>query len=194
MKIGVLIGGTGRTLKNLIDLQEQGKLYGKVECVVAHKEVPGLKYADNIPHVCEHLNVFPFIESHSIDLVILAGWIKFLEIPPAWVNRVMNIHPSLLPSFGGKGMYGHHVHDAVIASGVKISGCTVHFVDNEYDHGPIIIQKPVSVYDDDTSETLAARVFEQEKVAYRQAINMFATGSLQVNDRRVKYYAKPPLD
>jgi len=186
MKIGVLIGGTGRTLKHLIDLSKQSILYATVQCVVAHKEVPGIEYAraNNIPYTCTN-DIFPYMESHSVNLVVMAGWIKLLEIPPAWTNRVMNIHPSLIPSFCGKGMYGHHVHDAVIASGVKVSGCTVHFVDNEYDHGPIIIQRTVSVYPEDTSETLAARVFEQEKVAYRQAINMFAAQKLEVVGRRV---------
>lgn len=190
MRIGVLIGGTGRTLKNLIDLAEQKLLYGTVQCVVAHKlEVPGLKYASEakIPHTWGHLNTFPYLESHSVDLVVLAGWLTFLEIPPKWINRVINIHPSLIPSFCGKGMYGHHVHEAVIASGVKVSGCTVHFVDNEYDHGPIILQRPVSVLDDDTPDTLAARVFEEEKYAYPQAINMFARNQLEVVGGHVKF-------
>jgi phosphoribosylglycinamide formyltransferase-1 len=199
MKIGVLISGTGRTLKNLIDLAEQKLLYGRVQCVVAHEsDVPGLKYASEaeIPHTWGFRNVFPFLESHSVDLVVLAGWLKFLEIPPKWTNRVMNIHPSLIPSFCGKGMYGHYVHEAVIASGVKVSGCTVHFVDNEYDHGPIILQRPVTVHDEDTSDVLAARVFEEEKYAYPQAINMYAKGQLEVINRRVKfkYCATQPLD
>ncbi len=186
MRIGVLIGGTGRTLKNLIDLSAQNILYATIKCVAAHKPVPGLEYAKDIPNACgRDLNIFKYLEGHEVDLAVMAGWIKFLEIPPEWTNRVMNIHPSLLPSFGGKGMYGHHVHDAVIASGVKVSGCTVHFVDNEYDHGPIILQKTVPVHDDDTSETLAAKVFDQEKVAYRQAINLFAAQKLKVIGRKV---------
>lgn len=190
MKIGVLIGGTGRTLKNLIDLSKDGRLDATIECVVAHKPVSGLEYAveSNIPNACgDGLNIFEYLDFYNVDLAVMGGWIKLLEIPPEWTNRVMNIHPSLMPSFCGKGMYGHHVHDAVIESGVKISGCTVHFVDNEYDHGPIIIQKPVSVYSEDTAEILAARVFEQEKVAYRQAINMFAKGQLAVVGRRVAF-------
>ena len=189
LKIGVLISGTGRTLKNLIDLEKQKTLYARVQCVVAHKrDVPGLKYASEaeIPHTWDFRNVFPFLESHSVDLVVLAGWLKFLEIPPKWTNRVMNIHPSLIPSFCGKGMYGHHVHEAVIASGVKVSGCTVHFVDNEYDHGPIIMQRTTNVFEDDTSETLAARVFFEEKFIYPQAINLFAKNKLVVEGRKVR--------
>ena len=98
----------------------------------------------------------------------------------------MNIHPSLLPAFGGKGMYGSHVHEAVIASGVKISGCTVHFVDNEYDHGPIILQRDVEVKDNDTAETLAVRVYEQEEVAYVAAIQFFCDERLVVEGRKVR--------
>lgn len=188
MRIGVLIGGTGRTLKYLRELSDQSILYATVECVVAHKPVPGLEYAAGLPNACgRDLNVFGYLESYGVDLAVMAGWVKFLKIPPEWTNRVMNIHPSLIPSFCGKGMYGHHVHDAVIASGVKWSGCTVHFVDNEYDHGPIITQKVVPVYQEDTSEQLAARVFEQEKIAYRQAINMFAAQKLKIVDNKVTF-------
>jgi folate-dependent phosphoribosylglycinamide formyltransferase PurN len=97
----------------------------------------------------------------------------------------MNIHPSLIPAFCGKGYYGHHVHEAALKFGAKISGCTVHFADNEYDHGPIIIQRAVPVLDDDTSDTLAARVFEQECEAYPEAIRLFAEGRLQIQDHRV---------
>ena len=97
----------------------------------------------------------------------------------------MNIHPALLPSFGGKGMYGHHVHEAVLAHGCKVSGCTVHFVDNTYDTGPIIVQRTCPVLEGDTPDTLAARVFEQEKLAYPEAIRLFAAGRLQLDGQRV---------
>ena len=107
-------------------------------------------------------------------------------IPPEFAGRVMNIHPALIPAFCGKGYYGHHVHEAVLAAGVKLTGCTVHFADNEYDHGPIIVQKAVPVLDDDTPETLAARVFEMECEAYPEAIELFAAGRLVVEGRRVR--------
>src|SRR5262249_33961279 len=100
--------------------------------------------------------------------------------------RVMNIHPALLPCFGGKGMFGHHVHEAVLAHGCKVSGCTVHFVDADYDAGPIIIQRTCVVAEDDSPETLAARVFEEEKIAYPQAIGLFASGRLKIVGRRVQ--------
>jgi folate-dependent phosphoribosylglycinamide formyltransferase PurN len=98
----------------------------------------------------------------------------------------MNIHPSLIPAFCGRGFYGHHVHEAVLAYGVKITGCTVHFADNQYDHGPIILQRAVPVWDDDTPESLAARVFEQECEAYPEAIRLYAAGRLQLEGRRVR--------
>jgi phosphoribosylglycinamide formyltransferase 1 len=98
----------------------------------------------------------------------------------------MNIHPALIPAFCGKGYYGHHVHEAVLAAGVKITGCTVHFCDNQYDHGPIILQRPVPVVDDDTTDSLAARVFEQECQAYPEAIQLFAEGRLRIEGRRVR--------
>jgi formyltetrahydrofolate-dependent phosphoribosylglycinamide formyltransferase len=112
------------------------------------------------------------------DLVTLAGFLKLIKIPPDFVERVMNIHPGLLPAFGGKGMYGHRVHEAVLQAGARTSGCTVHFVDDQYDHGPIILQRTVPVLDTDTPETLAARVFEQECEAYPEAIRLFGTGQL----------------
>jgi phosphoribosylglycinamide formyltransferase-1 len=109
-----------------------------------------------------------------------------LRIPEDFTHRVMNIHPALLPAFGGKGMYGRHVHEAVLAYGAKISGCTVHFADNEFDHGPVILQRSAPVLDDDTPHRLAARVFEQERLAYPEAIQLFAEDRLRVEGRRVK--------
>jgi folate-dependent phosphoribosylglycinamide formyltransferase PurN len=103
----------------------------------------------------------------------------------------MNIHPALLPAFGGKGMYGHHVHEAVLKAGCKVSGCTVHFADNLYDNGPIIVQKAVPVLESDTADDLADRVFEQELIAYPEAIQLFAEGRLRIEDRRVHIAPKP---
>jgi folate-dependent phosphoribosylglycinamide formyltransferase PurN len=103
----------------------------------------------------------------------------------------MNIHPALIPSFCGKGFFGHHVHEAVLAYGAKVSGCTVHFTDNEYDHGPIILQKTVPVLDEDTPDTLAQRVFREECEAYPDAIRLFAEGRLRVDGRRVRVLPEP---
>lgn len=108
------------------------------------------------------------------------------KIPDRYENRVMNIHPALLPSFGGQGMWGHHVHEAVLEAGCKVSGCTVHFCTNEYDEGPIIVQRACEVRDTDSPETLAARIFEQECIAYPQAIRLFADDKLLVEGCKVK--------
>jgi phosphoribosylglycinamide formyltransferase 1 len=190
MRIAVLIGGSGRTLKNFIELGLP------VKCVVGHKDgLGGFQYCRHpwpgIPayHALgasgHWADPFSFIRHHECDLVCMAGWIKFLNIPEDFTNRVMNIHPSILPDFGGKGMYGHHVHEAVLASGKLYSGCTVHFADNEYDHGPIITQRFVPVLDDDTPDALAARVFAEELIAYPEAVNLFAEGRLKVEDGKV---------
>ncbi len=126
------------------------------------------------------------LDETKVDLVVQAGWMCLWHIPASYENRVMNIHPALLPAFGGKGMYGHHVHEAVVKAGCKVSGCTVHFCTNEYDAGPIILQRACEVKDDDDADTLAARVFEQECLAYPQAIQLFAEGRLIVKDGIVK--------
>jgi folate-dependent phosphoribosylglycinamide formyltransferase PurN len=115
----------------------------------------------------------------------MAGFLKHVPIPPDFENRVTNIHPALIPAFCGHGFYGRRVHEAVLQYGAKISGCTVHFVDNDYDHGPIILQRTVPVRGDDTPESLAARVFEQECIAYPEAINLIAAGRLRVEGRLV---------
>lgn len=131
-------------------------------------------------------HVFSLCEEAKIDLVCLAGWLCLLEVTSRFAGRVMNIHPTLLPSFGGKGMYGRRVHQAVLDHGCKVSGCTVHFVDNTYDNGPIILQKVCDVREDDTPESLAERVFELEKRAYPEAIRLFHAGALRVDGRRVR--------
>jgi folate-dependent phosphoribosylglycinamide formyltransferase PurN len=112
--------------------------------------------------------------------------LQLIQIPDDFLGRVMNIHPALIPAFCGKGFYGHHVHEAVLAYGAKITGCTVHFADNQYDHGPIILQRAVPVLDDDTPGSLAERVFAQECEAYPEAIRLFAAGRLRIQGRRVR--------
>ena len=130
--------------------------------------------------------IFEGCRAAGADLVCMAGFLQLIQIPDDFLGRVMNVHPSLIPAFCGAGFYGHHVHEGVLAYGAKITGCTVHFADNQYDHGPIILQRPVEVRDDDTAETLAARVFEQECAAYPEAIRLFAEGKLMLEDRRVR--------
>jgi formyltetrahydrofolate-dependent phosphoribosylglycinamide formyltransferase len=130
--------------------------------------------------------IFELCRQARVDLVCLAGFLQLLHIPDDFQGRVMNIHPALIPAFCGKGYYGQRVHEAALAYGVKISGCTVHFADNVYDHGPIILQRTVPVLDGDTPETLAARVFEEECKAYPEAIRLFAEGKLQREGRGVR--------
>jgi formyltetrahydrofolate-dependent phosphoribosylglycinamide formyltransferase len=184
--IAVLVSGSGTTLQNLIDEIAAGRLAARISIVIASR--PNLGALDKaaaagLPSVVVERRQFAdaaafseavFRHVGAADLVCMAGWLQLLPIPPAFENRVINIHPALLPQFGGRGMYGKHVHEAVLKAGCKISGCTVHFVDNEYDHGPIILQRRCDVLADDTAKTLAARVFEEEKIAYPQAIAMFA--------------------
>ncbi len=130
-------------------------------------------------------SVFAPCREQGVELVVMAGFLKHVLIPSDFENRVMNIHPGLIPAFCGRGYFGLRVHSAVLEYGAKISGCTVHFVDDEYDHGPIILQRVTEVREDDTPESLAARVFETECEAYPDAIQLFADGRLRLDGRRV---------
>ena len=128
---------------------------------------------------------FTAAEVARSDLVVLAGFLRLLVIPEGWIGRVLNIHPALLPAFGGKGFYGDKVHAAVLASGASETGCTVHYVTNEYDAGPIVLQRCVPVRFDDTPETLAARVFEEEKLALPEALRLHLSGAVRLEGGRV---------
>jgi formyltetrahydrofolate-dependent phosphoribosylglycinamide formyltransferase len=203
LKIAVLISGTGRSLNNMVRKIDAGELNVEIKIVVANTpSAKGLQYAEksNIPiRVLDRKQygtqdeysqaMFALLRTTDVELVVLAGFIKRLTIPDDYANRVVNIHPSLVPSFCGKGFYGHHVHEAAIAYGVKVSGCTVHFVDNEYDHGPVILQKAVPVQDDDTLDTLEARVFAAECIAYPEALQLIAEGRVRINGRLVRISA-----
>jgi len=175
------------------------KLAAEVVLVIASREkIRGIEIAESagVPTHLVRPKEFPTVQAYSdaivrlldearVDLVCLAGFLSYWIIPDRYLGRVMNIHPALLPSFGGKGMYGHHVHEAVLRRGCKVSGCTVHFVDNEYDAGPIILQRCVPAYAEDTPETLAARVFAEECIAYPEAIRLYAAGRLHLVGRTV---------
>ncbi len=200
LKLAVLISGGGTTLRNLLQLIAAGELPVDVALVVSSNPTAGgLKYAldAGIPTlVCERRSfdsdeafgaaVFAACRTVQPDLVVMAGFLKFAPVPADFSNRVMNIHPALIPAFCGLGAYGLHVHRAVLAYGAKVSGCTVHFVDNEYDHGPIILQRVVPVEEDDTPEALAARVFTAECAALPEAIKLYVAGRLKVEGRRVR--------
>lgn len=193
INLGVLISGSGRTLQNFINLINKGELPARILVVISSKpDVYGLEIArqNNIPSFVinrkDYKSTDEFskaitgkLKEYPLDLITLAGFLNFYKVPSEYQGKVMNIHPSLLPAFGGKGFYGHRVHEAVIASGARLSGCTVHFADNVYDHGPIIIQRTVPVLDNDTSDTLAERVFAEECQAYPEAIRLFAQGGLK---------------
>jgi folate-dependent phosphoribosylglycinamide formyltransferase PurN len=168
--IAVLISGGGTTLRNFIE---------KIPAVVVERQ--GYESADAFSAV-----IFEHCRQANVELVVLGGFLKQISIPDDFVNRVVNIHPALIPAFCGKGYYGHYVHEAVLEFGVKVSGCTVHFVDNEYDHGPIIYQAAVPVQDDDTPDSLAARVFEAECDAYPHVLQLIADGRVRLEGRRVR--------
>jgi formyltetrahydrofolate-dependent phosphoribosylglycinamide formyltransferase len=190
IRLGVLISGGGTTLMNILDYIKQGRLNAEIAVVISSRStVSGVEKAKNAglnvkvirkkdyPDIGEFSGrIEAELVAANVELVIQAGWLCLWKIPQRYENCVMNIHPALLPSFGGQGMWGHHVHEAVLAAGCKISGCTVHFCTNEYDKGQIIVQRACEVKDDDTADTLAARVFEQECIAYPQAIRLFAEG------------------
>jgi len=200
VNLAVLLSGGGRTLQNFLDRIRAGKLDASVRLVVSSRAdayglerakaagIPAVtiasrKYrdADSMSRaICAELDRWP------VDLVAMAGFMCLFRMPEKLLGRAMNIHPALIPAFCGKGMYGYSVHEAVLAEGCKVTGCTVHFADNEYDHGPIILQRAVPVLDDDTPETLAARVFEQECEAYPEAIQLFAEDRLRIEERRVR--------
>lgn len=196
IRLGILLSGGGRTLENILAEIDGGCLADRARVVVVIASRPGIRGIDvgEAAGAAVHLvrrKEFASTEKYSdamvgilddarVDLVCLAGFLSYWIVPERYLGRVMNIHPALLPSFGGEGMYGHHVHEAVLARGCKVSGCTVHFVNNAYDEGPIIVQRAVPAYADDTPDTLAARVFEEECVAYPEAIRLLAEGRLRI--------------
>lgn len=196
----VLISGGGTTLKNLLAKIRAERLDLRVQLVISSAPgARGLQYAAEAGIPGEVIQTKDFAGSEAFsaaifarcravgaDLVVMGGFLKRITIPDDFTNRVTNIHPGLIPAFCGAGFYGHHVHEAVLAYGAKLSGCTVHFADNQYDHGPVIMQKAVPVLDDDTPDTLAARVFQAECEIYPQALQAIAAGRVRVEGRRVR--------
>lgn len=175
LRIGVLLSGTGRTLLNLLEVIARGELAAQVVCVMSDRPgVKGLEHAmaAGIPHGVskDPEQIYAQMRTYQADLICLCGYLRLLPIAPDFAGRVLNIHPSLLPKYGGKGFFGHRVHEAVLAAGDAESGCTVHACDDEYDRGPILIQRRVPVLEGDDADTLAARVFAAECEAYPEAI------------------------
>lgn len=198
LKLAVLLSGGGRSLQNLIDRIDAGTLEAEIVLVIASNEsAGGLQRAESagLPaHVVSRksydhaedfaIRVFSLLRESKADLVCLAGFLSLLPIPDDFEHRVLNIHPALLPSFGGRGMYGMKVHAAVLEHGCKVTGCTVHFADNTYDTGPILVQRCCEVSEDDTPDTLADRVFAEECEAYPEAIRLIAHGRVRIENRR----------
>ncbi|MEZ6243141.1 MAG: phosphoribosylglycinamide formyltransferase [Phycisphaerales bacterium] len=182
-RLGVFLSGGGRTLENLLERTHAGDLPATIALVVASRECRGADIARAagvetlvLPGRLSADQVGSLARDHRLDWIVLAGYLKLLAIPPALRGRVVNIHPALLPSFGGPGMHGLHVHQAVLASGARESGCTVHLCDDRYDTGPVILQKRCPVLPDDTPESLAERVFALERNAYPEALVQLLAG------------------
>lgn len=196
LRLGILLSGGGRTMLNLHDRILDGTLPARIDVVVSSRaDAKGVERARARGLIVQvvprnELSEEEFqrritVAMQSVDLVCMAGFLSLWKIPPEFAGRVMNIHPALLPAFGGPGMYGEKVHRAVLAAGAKESGCTVHFCDNDYDEGPIILQRRIAVLNGDNEESLAARVFAEECVAYPEAVRLFAEGKVSVVNGRV---------
>jgi len=200
MKIAVLLSGSGTTLENIFEHIERGELPVEVAVVISSRaDAYGIERAKKrgVPtHVLARKEygsleeytdaIFGEVRDSGAGLVALAGFMVQIGIPADFKGRILNVHPALLPSFGGKGMYGHFVHEAVLEHGCKVTGCTVHVVNEEYDRGPIVMQQCVEVSDDDTSDSLAERVQAAEREIYPRAIRAFAEGRVTLEGRRAK--------
>jgi phosphoribosylglycinamide formyltransferase-1 len=200
LRVAVLLSGEGTSLESLCERIDAGELEARVVVVVASRaDAGGLARAERrgIPAYAvprkRHPDVSAFndaihalLEQHQPDVVALLGFLSPFELRGRYAGRCINVHPALIPAFSGRGFYGHRVHEAVIESGVRVTGASVHFVDAEYDHGPIILQEPVSVRDDDTADSLAARVQAVERRLVPEALRLFAAGRLVIEGRRVR--------
>ena len=193
LNIGVLISGGGTNLQAVIDGTESGEIKGQVKVVISSKQgAYGLERAKNhnIKAICEtdEDKIIEILKENKIDLVVLAGYLKIIspKLVNEFRNKMINIHPSLIPSFCGAGFYGEKVHQAVIDYGAKVSGATVHFVNEEADAGPIIMQDTVKVMDDDDAKTLAKRVLEVEHTILPKCVKLFCEGKISVEGRKVK--------
>ena len=204
VRIAVLLSGEGTSFENLCERIDAGEVPAQVALVIAsNTKAGGLRRAERrgIPALAVPRRTFASntafndalhaeLGNHEIDLALLLGFLSVFELRGKYDGRTINVHPALIPAFCGPGMYGHHVHEAVLAAGVKVSGATVHFADDHYDTGPIILQEAVPVQGDDTPESLAARVQEVERRLVPEAIRLFAAGRLAIDGRKVRI--RPP--
>jgi phosphoribosylglycinamide formyltransferase-1 len=199
IRVAVLISGSGRTLKNFIDLAAEEQLPLDIRLVISSSATAtGLEHATEAGIATQVFSrreaassaqygeqIFAACRAAQVDYVLMAGFLKLVPVPDDFENRVLNIHPSLIPAFCGHGMYGDRVHQAVLDYGAKLTGCTIHFVDNQYDAGPIVWQQPVPVFEDDTADSLATRVFSAEREAYPHVLRLLAAGKIQISGRQV---------
>jgi phosphoribosylglycinamide formyltransferase-1 len=193
--IAVFASGKGSNFEAILRKTKQGRLKASIGLVVAsgpQAGIIGTARREKIPcHVQEPgetpERMLDVLRDHGIGLIVLAGYLKKLpgNVVAAFPNRILNIHPALLPAFGGKGCYGIRVHEKVIESGVKVTGVTVHFADNEYDQGPVILQKAVAVKDGDTPQSLQRRVLRTEHDLYWRAVDLVVRDRLRIEGRRV---------
>jgi phosphoribosylglycinamide formyltransferase-1 len=188
IKLAVLVSGGGTTLQRFLDLIARGELDASIEVVIssmstayalerargAEIDTNVVRYRDFETDEAFSDAITAIIDRYEVDLVLGAGFMRRWVFPPRYAGRMLNTHGALLPKFGGQGMWGHHVHEAVLAAGETESGCTIHIADHEYDHGPVLVQRKVPVLPDDTPETLAARVQEAEREAYPEAVRIMA--------------------
>ena len=185
-KMAVLLSGSGRTLDNFHDRIQDGTLNAEIQVVISNvKDVLGLqkavKYGYPSFYAVDNAAVNNILKDYDVNLVCLAGYLKLYEPPVELARSVLNIHPALIPAFCGDGFYGMRVHRAVKAKGAMVSGCTVHFANNVYDEGPIVVQRCVPLDFDDTPEDIAHKVFEMECIAFPEAINL-------VDDKGVDFF------
>jgi formyltetrahydrofolate-dependent phosphoribosylglycinamide formyltransferase len=206
LRVAVLLSGEGTSLENLCERIDAGEVPARVVLVIASKaDAGGLRRAARrgIPAVAVPRKRFPDAHAfndalhaelgkHAVDLVALLGFLSIFELRERWAGRCLNVHPALIPAFCGPGLYGHRVHEAVLAAGVKVSGATVHFADDHYDTGPILLQEAVPVLEDDTPDTLAARVQAAERRLVPEAIRLIAAGRVRLEGRRVRVTPAPP--
>lgn len=177
MKMAVLLSGSGRTLDNFHERIQNGTMQGEIVVVISNmKDALGLKKAEKYGYPAFHADgneaINALVTEYGAELILLAGFLKLYEPPAALTHNVLNIHPSLIPSFCGAGYYGMHVHRAVHKRGVKVSGCTVHFANEVYDEGPIVVQKVIPVTEQDSPNDIASNVFAAECEAFPEAINL----------------------
>jgi formyltetrahydrofolate-dependent phosphoribosylglycinamide formyltransferase len=208
LRVAVLLSGEGTSLENLCEAIDAGEVPARVVVVVASREdAGGLRRAARrgIPALALPRKGFPDghafndalhaeLAKHDVDLVALLGFLSIFELRGRYEGRCINVHPALIPAFCGSGMYGHRVHEAVLAAGVKVSGATVHFADDHYDSGPILLQEAVPVLEDDTPDALAARVQAAERRLVPEAIRLIAAGRVTIEGRRARIAPPPARD